>query len=813
MTDKVYEKLGVFYLGRRHDLKQGRTLNEPLLYDSKDLTTHAMVVGMTGSGKTGLCIDLLEEAGIDGIPALVIDPKGDIANLLLQFPDLRPEDFLPWVEPAEASRHGMSPLEFARKEADKWRNGLASWDQDPVRMQTFRQNVDLTIYTPGSNAGRPLTILKSFSAPPTEVLSDSEAFRDRITSAVSGLLGLLGIDADPIRSREHILISKILETVWTAGRDLNLGQLIMEIQNPPFQRVGIIDLEGFYPSKDRMELAMALNNLLASPSFSSWMSGEPLNVKNLLYTEAGQPRISIVSIAHLNEAERMFFVTLLLNEVLAWTRTQSGTSSLRALLYMDEVFGYFPPVANPPSKQPMLMLLKQARAFGLGVVLATQNPVDLDYKGLSNIGTWFLGRLQTERDKQRVLEGLEGAAAVNGTTFSHAEMEQTLAGLGTRRFLMNNVHEDGPVIFETRWALSYLRGPLTRRQLQELNSQWVSDEPANTDDSGNQKPDEVLSPAALAGTDALVLPTGIKPRYMVATGLPAAGQRLIYRPALVGVGRLHFAKASSKVDHWEQRTFLVKLGTEVPVDPWTESIVLPAADLEEQPSGGEFAALPAAVSNAKNFELWKKQFQSFLYRDQTLKIFKCRELKLYSEPGESEGDFRIRLKQQLAEQRDLEKEKLRQKFNSKFSTLDGKIRRAEDRIEREKNQYSQRKWDSVLSLGTTVLGALMGRKKVSVTNMRRAGSSMKSMSKIAAERTDVKNAEENLEVLVEEKESLEAEFQKALEELDSMLQASTIELEEQEITPRKSDLTTVSLDLVWLPFQVDSTGIAEPLFG
>ncbi|MCA9086899.1 MAG: ATP-binding protein, partial [Planctomycetaceae bacterium] len=209
---------------------------------------------------------------------------------------------------------------------------------------------------------------------------------------------------------------------------------------PPFDRIGVIGLENFYPQADRFQLAMLLNNLLASPGFSSWMEGESLDIQKMLYSPDGKPRFTILSIAHLSEAERMFFVTIFLNEVVSWMRAQSGTSSLRAILYMDEVFGYFPPTANPPSKTPMLTLLKQARAFGLGVVLATQNPVDLDYKGLSNAGTWFIGRLQTERDKARVLDGLEGASAAAGHAFDRRQMEVILSGLGSRVFLLNNVH-------------------------------------------------------------------------------------------------------------------------------------------------------------------------------------------------------------------------------------------------------------------------------------------------------------------------------------------------------------------------------------
>src|SRR5215213_8583084 len=447
-----FEKLGVFYLGRT---KSDENL---LLYDSKDLVTHAVCVGMTGSGKTGLCITVLEEAAIDGIPAIIIDPKGDLCNLLLTFPDLSPQDFKPWVE------EGVD----AAQQATLWKEGLAKWGQDGERIKRLRDAADFRIYTPGSNAGLPVSILKSFAAPPETIRQDNESLAERINTTVTSLLGLIGIDADPIRSREHILLSYILNQDWSAGRDLDLAGLIQKIQSPSITKIGVMDLDSFFPANDRFQLAMALNHLLASPSFASWMEGDPLDIQKILYTEKGKPRLAIFSIAHLADAERMFFVSLLLNQVLGWMRAQSGTTSLRAILYMDEIFGYFPPVANPPSKLPLLTLLKQGRAFGLGVVLATQNPVDLDYKGLANTGTWFIGRLQTERDKARVLEGLEGIASGTGQKFDKQAMEQLLAGLDKRVFLLNNVHDDVPEVFETRWALSYLRGPLTRTQIKLL---------------------------------------------------------------------------------------------------------------------------------------------------------------------------------------------------------------------------------------------------------------------------------------------------------------------------------------------------------
>ncbi len=463
-----FEKLGVFYLGRPYDMATKQSKPGWLLYDSKDLVTHAVCVGMTGSGKTGLCIGLLEEAAIDGIPAIIIDPKGDLANLMLTFPQLRGEDFAPWINEDDARKKGLSPADYATQQAEMWKEGLGDWGQSSERIQKLRDAADVVVYTPGSNAGIPVSILKSFAAPSQETLDDPEMLRERISTTVTSLLGLVGIDADPIKSREHILLSTILDHTWKAGQNLDLATLIQQIQTPPVTKIGVLDLDSFYPSKERFALAMQLNNLLAAPGFSAWLEGDALDVGQMLHSPGGKPRLAIFSIAHLNDAERMFFVTLLLSQTLGWVRAQSGTTSLRAILYMDEIFGYFPPVANPPSKQPLLTLLKQARAFGLGVVLATQNPVDLDYKGLANTGTWFIGRLQTERDKARVLEGLEGASASSGKKFDKQRMEQLLAGLGNRVFLMNNVHEDAPEVFQTRWTLSYLRGPLTRTQIKTL---------------------------------------------------------------------------------------------------------------------------------------------------------------------------------------------------------------------------------------------------------------------------------------------------------------------------------------------------------
>ncbi len=813
-----FEKLGAFYLGKEYDMDAKSRSENLLLYDSKDLCTHAVVVGMTGSGKTGLCVSMLEEAAIDRIPSIVIDPKGDISNLLLSFPNLSPEEFRPWVDEGQADREGISPEVFATNEAEKWKAGLKSWGQDAARIRMMRDTVDMRVYTPGATIGRPLTILKSFNCPSPEVMADSDMFADMISSASSGLLSLLGIDADPIRSKEHILISNILNTTWSKGQNLDLGALISKIQNPPFERVGIMELDSFYPAKERTELAMTLNNLLASPSFSNWMMGEPIDIKRMLHTPEGKPCVSIISIAHMTDKERMFFVTILLNEVLSWTRTQAGTSSLRAILYMDEVYGYFPPTANPPSKRPMLTLLKQARAFGLGCVLATQNPVDLDYKGLSNAGTWFLGRLQTERDKARVIEGLEGASSQAGTAFDRAAMERTLAGLGNRVFLMNNVHEDHPVVFETRWAMSYLRGPLTRDQLQTITESDPNYDPAVIE-SAKVRPGaaaaEAAKPVVAQVSQQELVPQDIDQFFVAANTRVGEGQRLVYRPMLIGEGRLHYVRAGYRIDKWMERRFLASVaGGELPDEIWDDAEPLvEALDMERRPEeDAEFAELPVDLQKAKNYKTWQKELKEFLYRKQTLTVYKCTELKKYSEPGEELGDFKVRMEQAVSEKRDEAKEKLSKKYASKFSTLRDRIRRAEDKVEVQEEQYQQARVSGMLSVGTTLMGALFGRKTLSVTNARRAGTSMRAFGRSGKEKSDIERAKEGLEDVMIKYEELEEQFEQDVEDLTEKLSVDNMEFEELSLPPRKSDISIEDFGVCWMPFVVDSSGIADPAY-
>ena len=815
-----FERLGEFYLGREHDLAAGVTKDRPLLYDSKDLTTHAVCVGMTGSGKTGLCLSLLEEAAVDGVPAIAIDPKGDLGNLLLAFPQLQPSDFEPWIDPNVAARKALTVSELAEQTASLWKNGLQKWNQGGDRISRFNAAVDKAIYTPGSSAGLPLTILKSFSAPPPAVMDDGDAFREQVQSSASGVLALLGIDADPVKSREHILLSNVLTEAWQRGESLDLPRLIRAIQNPPFQRVGVVDLETFFPADKRLELGMQLNNLLASPSFASWLEGDPLRAQDLLYTATGRPRLSIISIAHLNESERMFFVTILLNEVVSWMRTQPGTSSLRALLYMDEVFGYFPPTANPPSKRPMLTLLKQARAFGVGCVLATQNPVDLDYKGLSNAGTWFLGRLQTERDKMRVIEGLEGVSADADSKFDRGKMEATLAGLGNRVFLMNNVHDpSSPKVFHTRWAMSYLRGPLTRDQIAELMKDRKAERAAAAASaSAADQHDLASSPASeLRGKASpspepgahgrLVISAEIPQRYCECTTPRPLGAKAAYRPALLGMARLHYVRARLDIDAWRDVTVLQEADHELTSPVWESATVLDSPmRAEDQPHvDASFVDPPSGLTQVSNYRSWKKELKDYLYSTERKNIYECEALDACSDVGESEADFRIRMTQRARVARDEAKENVRTKFRNKIRRQQAQVEKAESYLQEQKSQFLAKAAQVAWSVGEMVLrtvGGSKSRRRFSTSGAQQA----------MRERSQASRAELRLEQELEELAHLEQQQQEALEQIEFEFLPNQLELEAIELAPRKADIAVDEVALAWLPWWRLPDGTAQPAF-
>lgn len=796
-----FEKLGVFYLGKRVEPDNSTVTDDLILYDSKDLTTHAVIVGMTGSGKTGLGVGMIEEAAIDHIPVIAIDPKGDLGNLLLAFPELQAEDFAPWVDPRAAAEAGQSTEDFAASQANSWKEGLASWGQEPARITMLKEAADFALYTPGSSAGLPLSVLKTFAPPTAELAEDADLWQERVQATVTGILTLLGLSADPLSSREHILLSNILDHVWKKGQAVDLAGLISLVQRPPMSRVGVLDLEGFFPATDRQAFALRMNNLLAAPGFDAWTRGEPLSADGLLFTEDGKPRVSVLSIAHLDDDQRMFFVTLLLAELIAWMRRQPGTPSLRAILYMDEVFGYMPPVANPPSKKLLLTLLKQARAYGLGIVLATQNPVDLDYKGLANAGTWFIGRLQTERDKARVLDGLLGASG--SERLDSGTLGQTLAGLGKRQFLLHNVNEERPEVFTTRWVMSYLAGPLTREQIRQLMAVRAAQAAAAPEETPAHMPVANVRPA---------LPATIKQLFVPAGRLPHEGERLVYQPRVLAATAVSYSNVKLAVN--EQRKFVLaakppkgEMGVE-----WAkaEELSIRARDLENDAEpDAVFGEVPEVMMQPASFKQWDRQFRRWIGLDRALTIYKCERLGETSGPGESKRAFRIRLQQVANEKRDLEAARLKQKYASKFKTLEGREMRARQAHERKAGQVADAKVGAMTAVGTAVLGALLGRGR-SVTSASRIGTAVRRSSSVKRKADEVGRAQETLEQVQTDKEALERQFQEELARTMGSFDAQTECLKEIVVRPRAGDIELRFFGVGWVPYIEDAAGELVP---
>ena len=783
MTD--FEKLGLFYLGREIDPETKTRSDAPLLYDSSDLVTHGVIAGMTGSGKTGLGIDVIEEAALDGIPVIAIDPKGDLGNLLLTFPRLSAADFSPWVDADEARRAGQNAEGFAAAEAAKWSKGLAEWGQDGTRIERLRAAAEFALYTPGSSAGRPLSIVKSFAAPDPEIVNDADLLQDRVTTAATSVLTLAGVNAEPMRSREHTLVATLFGDAWRGGRDLDLPALITQIQTPPIQKIGVVDLESFFPSKDRFALAMQFNQLLAAPGFGAWLEGEPLDIDRLFYNESGKPRVSVISIAHLDDQERMFFVSLLLNEIVGWMRSQRGTSSLRALVYFDEIFGFLPPVANPPSKGPLLTILKQARAFGMGLVVATQNPVDLDYKALSNAGTWMLGRLQTDRDKARVLDGLEGAAA--GATLDRSRIDRILSGLGKRQFLLHNVHEQEPVVFETRWTLSYLRGPLGRDEIKTLSS--VPQVPGVPTVPKGLVPRPVPSDSAVPVLDPAI-------HQLFVPGATA------YAPALLGVARVSYSDARLGVDDTRMVTVVTPITDGAVAVDWDRAEI---ADftvdylLKAPPVGATFADLPAAAAKAKNYAAWEKDFSRWLAQSQSIELFKSSRAKVVSALDETERNFRIRLQSEARESRDAALAKVREKYASKLTQIQDRIRRAEQTVQVQSEQATGAKMGAAVSIGATIFGALLGRKAVSAGSLGRATTAARGMSRVGKESQDVARATENVNALEAQESELQTQLQEDLQAVTADWDLSNEPFERVLIKPKRGGVSIQLVALVWVP--------------
>ncbi|NCG24886.1 MAG: DUF87 domain-containing protein [Actinobacteria bacterium] len=801
---------GHFFLGPVVDPKSGDPItDERIIYEAADLTTHGVIVGMTGSGKTGLGMCLLEEALLQGIPTLVIDPKGDMGNLLLTFPDLAPSDFRPWINEGEAKRDGVSPDELAASTAEFWEDGLAGSGIGKDRIARLRAETDMTIYTPGSNSGVALNVIGDLRAPSDA--NDAESLREEIDSLVQGLLGLVGVESDPLSGREHVLLANLIDHSWSAGKDLDLARLLAQIQQPPMRKLGVIEIDTFFPPSDRTALAMKLNGLLASPAFAAWGEGIPLDIASMLETPQGKPRAAIISIAHLSDEERQFVVTLVLSKLVTWMRSQPGSPDLRALVYMDEVFGFVPPTAAPPAKRPILTILKQARAFGVGMVLSTQNPVDLDYKAISNAGTWMIGRLQTERDKARLLEGMRSA----GGDADIDAIGDTIGGLGKRKFLLHTTRGGAPTTFGTRWAMSYLPGPLTRDQISVLMKDQrratpTATAPSTTQSSAASPPATTQAPPEpeLADDETAIAPEvaeGVQVRFLDpaaawadTAGAEAGGRRL--QPALAARVRLLFDDTKGNLRHeaeWE--AVVPTLGADVngidfvPVD-------YDDRDLRSVAPQDAVYVLPDAKIHTKTFfRDAERALKDHLYRSESLTLLRNDELKLYSRVDETQEQFVARCEKAADDLLDDEAAKLRTAMAKKEDRIRVAISKAEDRVAELQSDSSDRKRNEVLSGAIDVIGGLFGGKKSarSVLGGVRRASSKRRTSANASNRLET--AKNRLEEKVDELDELADLLTDTLEDAADEWDTKAATIEEFPVGLEKTDITVEDLVLVWVP--------------
>ena len=734
------------YLGKEVDPASG-TLGAPVVLDPSDLLTHGLIVGMTGSGKTGQAIVLIEELLRRGVPVLAIDPKGDLANLLLLFEGQDAASFTEWVDRDAARREGKDAAAAGAEAAQAWKKGLADWGLSAEDIAALRRSHEATIYTPGSAAGVGLNVMQSLAAPAVPFEPAEEDLRDEIAGIVSGLLGLLRVASDPLQSRESILLSTLIEHAWRQGRGLTLDALVPAVADPPFDKIGALPLESVYPRKERQALMMGLNNLLASPSFEAWREGEPLDVERLLRTSDGRPRLSIVYTAHLADEERLFVTALLLDKVKTWMRRQGGTTELRALVYMDEIFGYFPPhPQNPPPKRPLLTLLKQARAQGVGVVLATQNPVDLDYKGLANMGTWFVGKLQTDQDRARLRDGLLDAG------MDAAALEKLLAATRKRVFLLHDVHRPKPCLVHSRWAMSYLRGPLTRDEISRLMK-------------GRQAAAGAAAPAAPGREPAAgpagppVLPSPLRHAFLARHGGDLASPYLLVKYAV----RYKGAGETVDVRAWPLA------GRSMAEDLEAEPIVVQESALAAAPPPAlRYGELPAYVaSGARGIE---RALKDRLPDKLAVTLWVDPVTKAVSRAGESREAFAARVGQEASGPREA---KLREKLEKKRHDLAA----AEQDLAGRKRE----KWMAWGSAVLSNIGLITGRKRT-ISHVPTA------MGKQRMENT----AESRVEALKAEVAALEAEAA-------SMAGVDPARFQEKQLVPAsQGGVDLLRYDVLWV---------------
>ena len=778
-----YEKLKLFYIGK--EKIDGQIT--PLVYQNKDLLTHAAIIGMTGSGKTGLGITLLEEAAIDAIPSIIIDPKGDMTNLLLNFPELNPSDFEPWLDDSEVSNSGGTKEELAIKVSNSYKEGIQRDFQDLSRVKKLKDSADFTIYTPGSSAGIQVSILSSFKAPTIEILEDMELFSNIINSTVHSILSLIDNKSDET-SKESILLASIFTSYFKEQRDLTLEELITLIVTPPFSKIGVFDLETFFPQSDRLKFALKINTIIASPSFSSWLEGESLDISKMLYSQSGKAKVNIFSIAHLNDSQRMFFVTILLNQILAWMRRQEGTTSLKALLYMDEIFGYFPPQANPPSKQPMLTLLKQARSFGIGVILSTQNPVDIDYKGLSNIGTWFIGRLQTKQDIEKVIDGLSSASEKG---LNKQELSLALGTLAKRNFIMKNINEEHIKTFETRWALSYLKGPLSKDAIKKLMENKKNNSTKNLEEKNSEVNEPFIDVSK--GKSKPIIVSNIKEKYSYSS----QNNAYYMQGYLLFSCNVHYLYTLKNVDLKENINFKIYLdekATQINFEE-REDVLTDTFD-EKEKTNSFYYELPSFIQNEKELKLLERDFADYVYRNFKLTLYKNDTLKISSKQYESLDDFKIRIQDRLNEQIDEKIENLKQKFEKENTLLEQKISKLFEKLKKEEQDSISATTNSIISIGTSILGAFFGKSSKTAI-VSKVATSSRGVSKALKERSDIKTVQGEIDALQSLQDGLEEKLKIEIEKINDEFNISKYTIDEFFIKPKRTDIYDIKIELLW----------------
>lgn len=791
-----------YFLGKVYDPKTRELTDAPVLLDPDTLITHGVVVGMTGSGKTGLCICLLEEAALHKTPAIIIDPKGDLTNLVLHFPNQLASDFEPWIDSNVAVREGKSTTQLAEETAAMWKKGLADWGIGPHELKELKESADFAIYTPGSSSGLQINVLSMLESPDISGIVNQEVRNDRVTSNISALLSMIGFeDADPLQSREHILLSTLLMNAWSKNQSLSLEELIPQIQNPPLSKVGAIPIDIFFPEKDRFAFSLLLNNLLASPSFSIWREGSQLDI-DFLMKPSPKPRHSIFCLSHLSDKERMFFVTLLFTSIESWMRQQEGAGTLKGIIYFDEIIGYVPPVANPPSKTVILRLFKQARAYGLGLLLATQNPVDFDYKALSNAGTWIIGRLQTEQDKNRLLDGLTSSSM--STNIS--EINQLISALPKRVFMMHSIYRSSPTLLHSRWAMNYLPGPISANKIHQANE--LVDANTGVEQKTNQSTYEgyqnINDQTKIQQQERLndlissrpAIPGSID-EYVMPVDPDKSDSGIIYRAGIIAQAETLYLSKQYNLELKEKRCAIIEdIGSGL--IHW-EDIIRPGIDpkllKKSTVPNAEFFPIPNWLVDINKHSEIEKDFKAWIYRNGTLTLKANLKLKVFGEVDMSDDEFRAKCKEIVAQRIEDEISKASSTNDNKIAALERKIEIQELDIKAAQSSVNQRRLETLATGGSAIFGMLTGRKRSITSTLSKNRMASAAKDRLASEQETLEHYKEQLVALQQSRENV-------IQEVTETWNETAEEIIEITIRPTKTNVFTDFFGVIWLPYHI-----------